>query len=49
MAAHLRNVHSENAHDFYDSLPDMKAEDMSAEMAQQLWEADVESDSSDSN
>ena len=52
MATHLWDVHSENAHDFYDSLPDlseMKAEDVSAEMAQQLQEADVETNSSDSD
>ena len=50
MATQLLDVHSENAHDFYDSLPDlsrMQAEDVSAEMAQQLREADVETDSSD--
>ena len=44
MATHLWDVHSENTHDFYDSLPDlsrMQAEDMSAEMAQRLREADV--------
>ena len=52
MAAHLQDMHSERAHEFYDALPDfsgMQAEDMSAEMAQRLREADVETDSSDSD
>ena len=52
MATHLRDMHSENAHDFYDSLPNLsriQAEDVSVEMAQQLREADVETDSSDSD
>ena len=52
MAAHLWDVHSERAYEFYDALPDlsrMQAEDASAEMAQRLREADVETDSSDSD
>ena len=52
MATHLRDMHSERAHKFYDALPDLsglQAEDMSAEMAQRLREADVETDSSDSD
>ena len=52
MATHLWEVHSERAHEFYDALPNlsgMQAEDVSAEMAQRLREADVETDSSDSD
>ena len=52
MASHLWDVHSERAHEFYGALPDlsgMQAEDVSAEMAQRLREADVETDRLDSD
>ena len=52
MATHLRDVHSERAHKCYDALSNLsgiQAEDASAEMAQRLREADVETDISDSD
>ena len=52
MTQHLKDVHRDDAHVFYDQMPDlsgMQAEDVSGEMAECLHEADVESDDSGSD
>ena len=52
MTKHLKTTHKDNAHVFYEQLPDlsgMQAEDVSSELAECLQEADVETDDSDSD
>ena len=52
MTRHLKDVHRDNAHVFYDQMPDlsgMQAEDVSGELAECLQEADVETDDLDSD
>ena len=52
MTKYLKSVHKNDAHIFYEQLPDlsgMQAEDVSGELAEQLQEADIEPDDLDSD
>ena len=52
MTRHLKDIHRDNAHIFYNQKADlsgMQAEDVSGELAEWLQEADVETDDSDSD
>ena len=52
MTKNLKSIHKDNAHVFYEQLPDlsgMQAEDVSGELAKCLQEVDVETDDSDSD